>query len=44
MGIEIERIRHVSILVSDFERSLNFYTEVLGGKVTVLRNGPTDRI
>lgn len=39
MGIQIERIGHIGILVSDFERSLKFYTEVLGCKVTSIRQG-----
>ena len=30
MGIQLKRIGHVGILVSDFERSFRFYTEVLG--------------
>ena len=30
MGINIKGIGHVGILVSDFERSFKFYTEVLG--------------
>jgi catechol 2,3-dioxygenase-like lactoylglutathione lyase family enzyme len=34
MGIQIKRIGHVGILVSDFERSFRFYTEVLGCRVT----------
>ena len=34
MGIRINRIGHVGILVSDFERSLKFYTEVVGCKLT----------
>ena len=34
MGIHIKRIGHVGILVSDFERSFRFYTEVLGCTVT----------
>lgn len=34
MGFQIKRIGHVGILVSDFERSLRFYTEVLGCKIT----------
>ena len=34
MGIKINRIGHVGILVSDFERSFKFYTEVIGCKVT----------
>jgi len=29
MGIHIKRIGHVGILVSDFEKSFRFYTEVL---------------
>jgi glyoxylase I family protein len=37
MGIQIKRIGHVGILVSDFERSFKFYTEVLGCKVTSRR-------
>ncbi len=40
MGIEIKRIGHVGILVSDFEKSLKFYTEVMGCKVTSLRERP----
>ncbi len=40
MGIQIKRIGHVGILVSDFERSLKFYTEVMGCKVTSLRERP----
>jgi len=34
MGIHIKRIGHVGILVSDFERSFRFYTDVLGCTVT----------
>jgi catechol 2,3-dioxygenase-like lactoylglutathione lyase family enzyme len=34
MGIHIKRIGHVGLLVSDFERSFRFYTEVLGCRVT----------
>ena len=34
MGIQIRRIGHIGILVSDFERSFKFYTEVMGCKVT----------
>lgn len=34
MGIHIKRIGHVGILVSDFERSFRFYTEVLGCTLT----------
>ncbi len=40
MGIQIDRIGHVGILVSDFERSFKFYTEVLGCKVTSRRQRP----
>ena len=34
MGIKINRIGHVAILVSAFERSFKFYTEGIGCKVT----------
>ena len=34
MGIQIKRIGHVGIYVSDFERSFRFYTEIMGCKVT----------
>ena len=34
MGINIKGIGHVGILVSDFERSFKFYTEVLGCSTT----------
>jgi catechol 2,3-dioxygenase-like lactoylglutathione lyase family enzyme len=37
MGINIKRIGHVGILVSDFDRSFKFYTEVLGCTVTNCR-------
>ncbi len=40
MGIQIKRVGHVGILVSDFERSFRFYTEVLGCKVTSRRRRP----
>jgi len=40
MGIQIKRIGHVGILVSNFERSFKFYTEVLGCKVTNRRKRP----
>ena len=40
MGIQIKRIGHVGILVSDFERSFKFYTEVMGCKVTNHRKRP----
>jgi catechol 2,3-dioxygenase-like lactoylglutathione lyase family enzyme len=34
MSIQIKRIGHVGLLVSDMERSLRFYTEVLECKIT----------
>ena len=34
MGIEVERVGHIGILVSDFERSFKFYPETMGCKVT----------
>ena len=34
MSIQLKRIGHVGILVADLERSLRFYTEVLGCKIT----------
>ena len=34
MGIQIKRIGHVGILVSDFDKSFKFYTDVMGCKVT----------
>ena len=34
MGIQLKRIGHVGILVADIERSLRFYTDVLGCKIT----------
>jgi catechol 2,3-dioxygenase-like lactoylglutathione lyase family enzyme len=40
MGIQIKRIGHVGILVSDFEKSFKFYTEALGCKVTNRRKRP----
>ena len=40
MGIQIQRIGHVGILVSDFEKSFKFYTEVMGCKVTNRRKRP----
>ena len=40
MAIQIKRIGHVGILVSDFERSFRFYTEVLGCTVTSRRTRP----
>ena len=43
MGIQIKRVGHVGILVSDFERSFEFYTKVLGCKVLPVANGQTER-
>ena len=40
MSIQIKRIGHVGILVSDFEKSFKFYTEVMGCKVTNRRKRP----
>ncbi len=40
MGIQTKRIGHMGILVSDFEKSFKFYTEVLGCKVTNRRKRP----
>ena len=40
MGIQINRIGHVGILVSDFDRSLKFYTEVIGCKLTSHQKRP----
>jgi catechol 2,3-dioxygenase len=40
MSIQIKRIEHVGLLVSDMERSLRFYTEVLGCKVTTRNKRP----
>ena len=40
MSINIKGIGHVGILVSDFERSFKFYTEVLGLQVTNHRKRP----
>jgi len=34
MAIQIKRVGHVGILVSDFERSFRFYTEALGCTLT----------
>jgi catechol 2,3-dioxygenase len=34
MSIQLKRIGHVGILVADIERSLRFYTEVLGCRIT----------
>ena len=43
MPMNIQRIGHVGILVSDFERSFKFYTEVIGCKVTNRRKGEDGR-
>lgn len=32
-GIQLNRIHHISVICSDFERSKKFYTEVLGLKI-----------
>ena len=40
MGINISRIGHVGFLVSDFERSLKFYTEVIGCTITNQSKSP----
>ena len=37
MGIHIKRVGHIGLLVSDFEQSFRFYTEVLGCTVTFRR-------
>jgi catechol 2,3-dioxygenase-like lactoylglutathione lyase family enzyme len=39
MGIQIKGLGHIGILVADFERSFNFYTDVIGCKVTTRRKG-----
>lgn len=33
MGLEIEGFHHVAIIVSDYVKSKQFYTEILGAKV-----------
>jgi len=40
MAINVKRVGHVGIYVSDVERSLTFYTEVLGCTITNVRRGP----
>ena len=40
MSIQIKRVGHVGILVSDFERSFQFYTNVIGCTVTSRRQSP----
>ncbi len=40
MAINIKRIGHVGFLVSDFERSFKFYTDVIGCTVTNRRKRP----
>ena len=37
MGISVRKIGHVGILVADVQRSLDFYTDVMGFTVTSLR-------
>ena len=34
MAINVKRIGHVGILVSDFEESFKFYTEAIGCNIT----------
>jgi catechol 2,3-dioxygenase len=43
MAINIKRIGHVGFLVSDFERSFKFYTDVIGCTVTNRRKSPDGR-
>ena len=43
MTINIKRIGHVGFLVSDFERSFKFYTDVIGCTITNRRKGPDGR-
>ena len=43
MGIQVKRVGHIGILVSDFERSFKFYTETMGCMVTNRRQGPDGR-
>ena len=43
MGIQVNRIGHIGILVSNFERSFKFYTETMGCKVTNRRKGADGR-
>ena len=38
--INVKRLGHVGILVSDMERSLDFYTDVMGLTITHLRHTP----
>ena len=40
MAIKVKRVGHVGIYVSDVERSLTFYTDVLGCTITNVRRGP----
>ena len=40
MAINIKRIGHVGFLVSDFERSFEFYTDAIGCTVTNRRKRP----
>lgn len=40
MAINVKRVGHVGIYVSDVERSLHFYTDVLGCTITNVRRGP----
>ena len=43
MGFQLKRIGHIGIHVSDFERSLRFYTEVVCCKLTAREIGPHGR-
>ena len=43
MGIQINGVGHLGILVSDFERSFKFYTEVMGCLVTNRRKAEDGR-
>lgn len=40
MAINVKRVGHVGIYVSDVERSLQFYTDVLGCTITNVGRGP----
>ena len=40
LGINIKRIGHVGFLVSDFEQSYKFYTDVIGCALTNRRKNP----
>ena len=40
MAIDVKRVGHIGIHVSNVERSLEFYTDVLGMTVTTVARGP----